>query len=49
MTPQTSKDESSVTFKKREREKKTEFFFSQQIPLALVVNPPVFTPISHQI
>lgn len=38
-----------LPLKKKEREKKTEFFFSQQIPLALVANPPVFTPISHQI
>lgn len=49
MTPQTSKDESSVTFKKKRERKKDGVFFSQQIPLALVANPPVFTPISHQI
>lgn len=34
---------------KKRREKKRRNFFSQQIPLALVANPPVFTPISHQI
>lgn len=35
MTPQTSKDESSVTFKKKkEREKKTEFFFPTDTPCA---------------
>lgn len=45
MTPQTSKDESSVTFKKKkEREKKTEFFFPNRYPLRWWQIPP-FLPL----
>lgn len=38
-----------LPLKKKGERKKDGIFFSQQIPLALVANPPVFTPISHQI